>query len=326
MKNIIGIDGGGTKTEFVLCDENGNVLKRALLSSSNPVDIGMDNACNILKTGITELFDGNIIIDGLFAGISGGSVSDNKEIIAAYIKETFPKAHFDNGSDAINVISTGLKEDNGVILIAGTGCCAFARSENRISRVGGWGYLFDGVGGGYDLGSAAISAVLKEYDGVAPKTVLTELLKNEMGIDAPNDISRLYAGGKRFIASFAPLVFKGYKMNDAVSRVIIERTVNHWALIIKKAMEKVRDSKKIALAGSLFKQKDIVLPMLKGKMDSDCEFILSDLPPVYGAVREGFKIAGILPSQVIENNFLRTYGGISLKQKTNSVSEKEYNK
>ncbi|MBQ2889714.1 MAG: hypothetical protein IJE41_04590 [Clostridia bacterium] len=310
MKNIIGIDGGGTKTEFVLCDENANVLKRTVLSSSNPVDIGMDNACTVLKTGIAELLKDNATIDGMFAGISGGSVSDNKKIIASYIKEAFPSAHFDNGTDAMNVISTGLKEDDGVILIAGTGCCAFARKGKELFRTGGWGYLFDGAGGGYDLGSAAISAVLKAYDETSPKTVLTELFKSQMNIDAPMEISRIYAGGKRFIASFAPLVFKGYEMDDAVSKEILEKTVNHWAIIITKAMEKVPHSKKVALAGSLFKQKDIVLPMLKEKLSEDCEIILPQLPPVYGAVREALKIAGVYPSQEIEDNFLRTYGGI----------------
>lgn len=309
MKNIIGIDGGGTKTEFVLCDENGNVLNRIVHSSSNPVDIGMENACNILKSGITQLLKDNERIDGMFAGISGGSVSDNKEIMAFFIKETFPDAHFDNGSDAMNVISAGLKEDDGIILIAGTGCCAFARKGKMLSRIGGWGYLFDGAGGGYDLGSAAISAVLKAYDETSPKTVLTELFKTQMNIDAPMEISRIYAGGKRFIASFAPLVFKGYEMDDAVSKEILEKTVNYWALIIKKSMEKVPNSKKIALAGSLFKQKDIVLHMLKEELSEDCEIILPGLPPAYGAVREALKIAGIYPSQEIEENFLRTYGG-----------------
>lgn len=125
-----------------------------------------------------------------------------------------------------------------------------------------------------------------------------------MNIDAPMEISRIYAGGKRFIASFAPLVFKGYEMNDAVSKEILEKTVNHWEIIIKKAMEKVPNSKKVALAGSLFKQKDIVLPMLKEKLSEDCEIILPQLPPVYGAVREALKIAGIYPSQEIEENFV----------------------
>lgn len=310
MKNIIGIDGGGTKTEFVLCNEHGKVLKRTVLSSSNPIDIGMDNACNVLKSGITELLDGEIIIDGMFAGISGGSVSDNKRIIASYIRETFPTAHFNNGSDAMNVISTGLKEDDGVILIAGTGCCAFARKGNELIRIGGWGYLFDGAGGGYDLGRAAISAVLKAYDDVAPKTVLTELFKSKMNIDAPKEISRIYAGGKRYIASFAPLVFMGYKVNDVVSKEILEETIDHWVLIIKKALEKVPQSKKVALAGSLYKQKDIVLPMLKEKLSVDCEIILPELPPVYGAIREALKLADVYPTQEIEQNFLTTYGGV----------------
>jgi len=308
MKKVIGIDGGGTKTEFVLCDEAGSVLKRIVLTSSNPVDIGMDNSCNIIKSGITGLLNGDIKVDGMFAGISGGSVSNNKYIIASYIKEAFPDIKFNNGTDAINVISTELKNDDGVVLIAGTGCCAFAKRGNELLRIGGWGYLFDGAGGGYDIGNAAVRAVLNSYDDIGPETVLTELFKTQMNIDVPKEISKIYEGGKSYIASFAPLVFKGYEMSDNVSKNILEKTVDHWAIIIKKAMEKVPHSKKAALAGSIFKQNDIVLPMLRERMSCDCDIIVSHLPPVYGAVREALKIAGCTASEDTEFNFLKTYG------------------
>ena len=46
---FVGIDGGGTKTDFALCDENVNILKRVTLGASNPNDIGIDNTLKILK-------------------------------------------------------------------------------------------------------------------------------------------------------------------------------------------------------------------------------------------------------------------------------------
>lgn len=307
MKKIIGIDGGGTKTEFVLCNENGTVLKRKLLAASNPVDIGTENTFKILQCGINSLLKKNETIDGLFAGISGGSVSENKNAIAAYLKSAFPNTAFSNGSDAVNVISCGLKEEDGVILIAGTGCVAFAKCGEKLIRVGGWGYLFDGAGGGYDIGNAAICAVLRASDKTGEKTLLSELFESEYGICPPRDISRIYSGGKPLIASFAPIVFKGAKMGDSVCGDIIQRSIKHWSIIIKRACKEVPYAKKIALAGSIFKQKDILLPELKKELADEYELFVAEAPPVFGAVREAMKIAGTEPDNDTETEFLKSY-------------------
>ena len=47
-KMMIGIDGGGTKTEFVLFSESGRILKRIVLDGCNPNTVGMEEAMNIL--------------------------------------------------------------------------------------------------------------------------------------------------------------------------------------------------------------------------------------------------------------------------------------
>ena len=51
-KYYLGIDGGGTKTEFILIDEQGNVLNRYLDKGSNPNDIGIENCVSVLRGGI----------------------------------------------------------------------------------------------------------------------------------------------------------------------------------------------------------------------------------------------------------------------------------
>lgn len=313
MKTIIGIDGGGTKTEFVLCDETGFVKKSVLLGAGNPVDVGMENACRLIKQGICELLgtedSQSAVIDGMFIGLSGGTVSDNEEIIRSYFEKEFPLATFTNGSDAMNVISNGLEDDDGVILIAGTGSVAFARRNGELYRVGGWGYLFDGNGGGYDLGQKAIQAALRELDGTGEKTLLGALLERELGMNAGQALTKFYDGGKRFIASFAPLVFTAYKKKDIVAERIIHETVNHWVAIINRAGEYVPHTNRVALAGSLFRQKDILLPMLRKNIGREIEFVLSDMPPVFGAVREGLKLAGVVVDETVRENFLQTYSG-----------------
>lgn len=54
-KYYLGIDGGGTKTEFALADASGNVLRKIKLGSSNPVDIGFDKSAAVMDEGIRRL-------------------------------------------------------------------------------------------------------------------------------------------------------------------------------------------------------------------------------------------------------------------------------
>ena len=55
MRFLIGIDGGGTKTDFVLCDTAGRVISRVRKNGSNLNNIGFEKAIGIVKEGINEL-------------------------------------------------------------------------------------------------------------------------------------------------------------------------------------------------------------------------------------------------------------------------------
>ena len=51
-RSLLGIDGGATKTEFVLFYEDGHVLNRITLEGCNPNVCGIEKSCAILKSGI----------------------------------------------------------------------------------------------------------------------------------------------------------------------------------------------------------------------------------------------------------------------------------
>ena len=71
MRYIIGVDGGGTKTEIVVCSTKGNIVKREIGGSSNPIDIGNEQmsevVCSLIKKALPQDCDSADI--GL--GISG---------------------------------------------------------------------------------------------------------------------------------------------------------------------------------------------------------------------------------------------------------------
>ena len=58
IKYLLGIDGGGTKTEFLLTDLNGKEIGRLFFGASNPVSTGIENTYNILNKGIKEICKG----------------------------------------------------------------------------------------------------------------------------------------------------------------------------------------------------------------------------------------------------------------------------
>ncbi len=55
MVYYLSIDGGGTKTEGVAVNNQGKIIKRLKVGSSNPNDIGTENAVNVIASLVEEL-------------------------------------------------------------------------------------------------------------------------------------------------------------------------------------------------------------------------------------------------------------------------------
>lgn len=106
-KMMIGIDGGGTKTEFVLFSESGRVLNRIVLGGSNPNTVGMENAINILQLGIDTLLRIKGKISGIFVGAAGLDSGNNTSKIKKMLKEKYPKVKIRCENDVFNVIACG---------------------------------------------------------------------------------------------------------------------------------------------------------------------------------------------------------------------------
>ena len=83
----LGIDGGGTKTELALADQQGNIIKNLFAEGCNPMDVGIEKTKQILKAAIYEIC-GDIPLARVkvFAGIESVNElvkSDNIDIVLA---------------------------------------------------------------------------------------------------------------------------------------------------------------------------------------------------------------------------------------------------
>ena len=272
MSYYIGVDGGGTKTEFVLADLEGNILKRTILSGCNPNDIGFQGTFDVLRQGIFDVC-GEIPFRyiSVFAGLAGGITGDNSRRIREFL-EQYHFGRTGNGSDAQNAVAISLLGENGITVIMGTGAIAFAQCDDKLYRIGGFGYMFGDEGSGFCIGRDGIAAALQSEDGSGQKTVLEESVREKCGrkiiLDAIGDF---YQGGKRLIASYAPLVFKAYLDGDEVAKNILHRNVKAIAQIIFGAAKHLPAGKevKVALCGGITKNKEVILPILEQYLSED---------------------------------------------------------
>lgn len=284
IKYLLGIDGGGTKTEFLLTDLKENEIKRIFLGASNPVNIGIENTKAILRQGIEEICEGFDFAEiSVFAGLAGGGTGNIKTELNSFLG-SFGFGAYSNGRDTDSVVKIALKDEDGVAMIMGTGIIAFSRCNGELHRVGGRGYLVDKGGCGFNFGSDALTCAFEFLDGRGGSRLIFDLVEKKLGQSLDTSAPTIYAGGATFVASLAPVIFEAYKQGDDESRKILERNTYEVAKIIKTARKHLKNGGKTVICGGLCKQKDILLPFLADHLKGEDLPIFSDEKMIDGAV------------------------------------------
>lgn len=146
-KLFLGIDGGGSKTEFIVADAHLRPVKIVRVAKgSNPWSRGMDEVLAVLGEGLSQLDDYQADFAACVAGISGCfSPSDYTRTIEAYLQSYCSVARVVGDLPIGFRAATNAK--SGIIAIAGSGSSVVHFFSNGTS------YVYDGIAaGGRDLG------------------------------------------------------------------------------------------------------------------------------------------------------------------------------
>lgn len=285
VKYLLGIDGGGTKTEFLLCDLDGAEIRRVFLGGSNPVNKGIENTFAVLGEGIAQVCDGLDFGEiSVFAGVAGSKSGENQKLINEFLFR-FGFASFDCGSDIDLALETALKGEEGTAVIMGTGIVAYARSGEKLHRAGGRGYMIDKGGSGFHFGSAALNSAFEFADGIGGSEIIFNLVENKLGKKPEESVADIYSGGTAYVASFAPIVFEAFNLGDSVACEIIDRNAYEAAKVINGACRALNNhGDRIVICGGLCRQKEILEPFLLKYIEGEAVLTFLDEPMVNGAV------------------------------------------
>ncbi len=217
----IGIDGGGSKTEFCLYD--GKVIRSILIEEpSNYHLVGVEKVKEVISRGIKQVSEG-YTFDVVGAGLSGVDREADKKQIEKIFKEIGIKNFFIQ-NDGIAAL-WGATGGTGILLIAGTGSIVISRNEKgEINRAGGWGYAFDEYCGGYWFVTRAIKSLL-DYRDRGIHIPFGEELTKFFGFERVEDLIYLYYSGifdKSKISSAVGIVFEAAKRGEELPLLIMK--------------------------------------------------------------------------------------------------------
>lgn len=309
---LLGVDGGATKTDAVLCDGQGRVIRRVIGPASNPNALGETAALEQLAHTLEAVLkpgDGfRTRLSGVFAGIAGIGIAPWQECFMERLRSLLTNAAaVQCGTDALNALYGALGDRDGVVAIAGTGACVYARRGEELRRVSGWGCLFGDEGSGYALGRGALAAAMRSADGRDSPTLLLELCERRLGGTLWDKVSELYRMSRTQVAAFAPLVSQAAGQGDETACRILEGQSEELSHAIETAAAWLGGSSvAVVLTGSLWRCVPGLYVRVCRRLGEGYAVTLPELPPVYGAVRRAAVLAGCAADNGFECNFTET--------------------
>ena len=298
---LIGIDGGGTKTEAVLFDETGRVLGRHRSGPCNPNLLGLEESAARVKECVDALTHGGP--DGIYIGTAGIFTQDDGPRFAAAVAETCGVSRVKCENDVMNVVAAATDADRCVAGVSGTGMIVYAKEPGRVTRLGGWGYLLEHGGSGYDIGRDVIRAAVGESEGTSLATALTPLVERKAGMSLERLVIEVYRHEPAFVASFAPLAFEADAAGDAVAGEILVKNARAFAKVLNHAASAFDCGDTVVVSGGIATNACFGALLAKELADG-LRLVVPSCPQVVGACVNCARFCG-LDSQTVRERLVR---------------------
>ncbi len=221
----VGVDAGGTQAVAVVVDGSGQELGRARAPGAVATSRSVDGAVEAVERAATEALAAagrTGPADAVWAGVAGAGAESVRVTLEAALVERAVGRRIRVGTDMEAAFESAFGEGPGLLVIAGTGSVALARTQDgQMRRAGGWGKMLGDEGGGYWLAMQALGAVAPDSSSSAPQSALREAVLTRLRLDAPRDLVGWIEGAtKAEIAALAPTVLMVAEEADAVAASI----------------------------------------------------------------------------------------------------------
>jgi len=195
---LLGVDGGGSKTAFLLADAHGSRLAHTELGGCFLPETGDVKFVKILTDGMDAVVNmAGVSVSNIKSAVFGapgyGEFTDMDARIETLIRGLLnaPEIEIYNDADVAHAGSLALKP--GVHIVAGTGAIALGVDlyGNR-ARSNGWHEAFSDEGSAYWLGMKTFALFAKQSDRRLPRGPLYDIIRKYFDIDSDFDIITIF--------------------------------------------------------------------------------------------------------------------------------------
>ncbi len=295
--NFLGVDAGGTKTAFLLSDENGTILARHISGTGGFFSNGPAGLIELLEEGIRQISSSAGINkeDITFAafGFPGyGEAESSEEVITGACEEVIGKGRVCCECDCYLGWCGSLAMEAGINIVAGTGSiCYGVNQEGIAARASGWGAYCD-EGSCTWLGAKTIGIYAKQADGRLPRTKIYELFREHFAIGEDllfiHRLNHEIANKGAETAKVQMLLKKAYEVGDVIAAELYREAAKELALSIHAVAKKLGmsgGSFKVSYSGGLFQSGDcILLPLAKEVEQIGGQLVKPKFSPDEGAI------------------------------------------
>lgn len=291
IEKILGVEGGGTKTAWVLIERTvaavgdpGAPLRILAQGKLPPSNFRLETLDRL--KGIFRELPREIDRAGLF--LAGCGTSEDRQSLLRLCAEIWPNARIITGSDRESSLAAALEHGDGIVVSAGSGSSVTGRRGDKIENAGGWGHILGDTGGGYFLSVQALRLILREYDLHRGEMQFTAKILHALSLNNLDELVRwAQTADKMEVAMLAPVVFEAAGGGDARVMEIIEK----GAQVLSDYTEAVASrlhllAPKVMLLGGLFHRDSIYTHAFRRRLKKnlpDARVATTERPPELGA-------------------------------------------
>jgi len=218
-ERILGVEGGGTKTAWVLVDREGDELRILEQGKLPPSNFRLASADRL--RAIFQQLPEQINRAGIF--LAGCGTEEDRHKLLKIAAEVWPGAKIVTGSDRDSGMAAALGHGEGIVVNAGSGSSVTGRRGDRIEKAGGWGHILGDAGGAYFLSVQALRLILREYDLNRGEVQFTAKVLRALSLNNLDELVRwAQIADKMEIATLAPVVFEAAMGGDERVSEILE--------------------------------------------------------------------------------------------------------
>lgn len=308
MRTYLGVDGGGSKTLFLLIDETGKVLGSHAEGTAYYPEIGLEALKKLLARGIGQILRQASLTtaDLSFAFLGLPAYGEDSALLATLDTapaSVLPTGRYRCGNDMVCGWAGALAGADGISVVAGTGSIAYGEYAGRGARAGGWGELFSDEGSAYWIAREGLRLFSRMSDGRVARGALYELMRKHFVLQNDLDLcAAIY--GKRLaqrsqFAQLSQLIVEAARAGDAAARTLFLQAAAELAEIVDAVRGQLQVPAETRLSvscfGGMFESNDLLRAPLKDALavaPRNYSFVEARLPAEAGAAVHAASLSG----------------------------------